>query len=113
MAKIPECDRCRFSAHSPYLVCSAHPTGPEGNSCADFVSGEVRQPLGGGYYTGDWIPQPFPVLRPDEQQALLDEHPLFTGRCPACEMPIRQADSSQRVWCCGLCGWQADSPVQH
>jgi hypothetical protein len=105
MAKIPDCDRCHLDAHSPYLVCSVHPTGPEGDSCADFEAVDVRQPIGGGYYDGDWIPQLFPVTQPKEQQALLDEHPLFTGRCPECEMPI-PADPPRHEWHCGHCGWR-------
>ena len=105
MAKIPDCDRCRFYAHSAYLVCSAHPNGPEDNNCADFEALEVRQPLGGGYYAGDWIPQPFPRLQPEEQQALLDEHPLFTGRCPNCEMPVREKEPPRVHWDCEHCGW--------
>ena len=108
MTEIPDCDRCRLYAHSPYLVCSIHPTGPENDTCTDFETMDVRQPLSGGYYAGDWIPQPFPTLQPEEQQALLDEHPLFTGRCPACETPI-PADRPRREWYCDHCGWQADS----
>lgn len=53
-----------------------------------MAKAEAQYPLDGGYYAGDWIPQPFPALQPEEQQALLDEHPLFTGRCPACETPF-------------------------
>ena len=54
---------------------------------------EVRfvQPIGGGYYAGKWIPQPFPALLTAEQLSLLDEHSQFTGRCPNCEMPITAA----------------------
>jgi hypothetical protein len=33
---------------------------------------DVRQPLGGGYYAGGWIPQPFPALQSEQQQALLE-----------------------------------------
>lgn len=109
MAKIPDCDLCRLYAHSAYLVCSVHPTGPEGNSCADFEAVAVRQLLRGGYYAGDWILQPFPALQPEQQRALLDEHPLFTGRCPACETPILQTDPPRREWSCGHCGWRFDT----
>lgn len=34
--KLPECDRCLFCAHEPFLVCAVHPFGPEGDSCLDF-----------------------------------------------------------------------------
>ena len=53
---------------------------------------EPRQLLAGGYYAGDWIPKPFPMLTDEERLALLDWHPMFTGRCPSCEMPMRQTN---------------------
>ena len=114
MAKLPECDHCQYCLNSPYLVCAVNPHGPEGLTCDDFLAipeaeaGLVRQPLGGGYYAGDWIPQPFPAMSVDEQLALLDWHPQFTGRCPACEMPITEAREGR--WCCSHCGWQEGEP---
>jgi hypothetical protein len=85
MAKIPECDSlgrlchlCQYFLNSPHLVCAVNPCGPEGSTCEDFraiaPSGTeaARQPLGGGYYAGDWIPQPFPTLTTAEQLSLLD-----------------------------------------
>jgi hypothetical protein len=112
MAKISECDRCQYFLNSPHLVCAVNPCGPEGLTCEDFraitPSGTepARQPLGGGYYVGNWIPQPFPVLTENEQLALLDWHPQFTGRCPECETPI--AESAKGQWCCGHCEWADD-----
>ena len=95
MQKLLACDRCQYFANSPYIVCSLHPCGPVDDVCEDFTGVEsavaVRQPLGGGYYTGDWIPQPFPALTAAEQIALTDEHPQFTSRCPHCEVPIAEA----------------------
>ena len=94
------------------MVCGVNPSGPKGSTCDDFValSEETavveREPLGGGYYLGDWIPQPFPVLTVDEQLALLDWHPQFTGRCPNCEMPISQPAGSH--WNCGHCDWESN-----
>ena len=88
MPKIPECHRCQYFGDSPYLVCGVNPCGPVHGTCDDFTAiaqadiEAERQPLGGGYYAGDWIPQPFPLLSADEQLALLDWHPQFTGRCP-------------------------------
>ena len=60
-------------------------------------------PLGGGYYAGDWIPQPFPEMAVEEKLALLDWHPQFKGRCPNCEMPI--AAQEDRRWDCAHCEW--------
>ena len=110
MPKIPDCDRCQYFANSPHIVCGIHPYGPTEEICEDFVAveedpeAEVRQPLGGGYYAGDWIPQPFPALTTAEQLSFLDEHPQFTGRCPNCEMPIAEAVEEQ--WMCDHCEWK-------
>lgn len=99
MSKISDCDslerlcrHCQYFLHSPYLICAVNPHGPEGPTCEDFEaiaqsdSKTVRQPLLGGYYAGDWIPQPFPTLTTAEQLALLDWHPQFTNRCPNYEI---------------------------
>jgi hypothetical protein len=40
---------------------------------------------------------------------LLDTYPLFTSRCPACEMPIHQTEPSRIHWDCGHCGWMDES----
>jgi hypothetical protein len=109
MPKISDCDHCQYYLHSPHLVCAVNPCGPLGLTCKDFnaitqADAEIaRQPLGGGYYLGDWIPQPFPEMTEAEKLALLDWHPLFTGRCPNCEMPIAESDEGQ--WKCGHCEW--------
>jgi hypothetical protein len=109
MPKIRDCDRCQYYLHSSYLVCAVNPCGPAGETCDDFNAtpradaAPERQPLGSGYYAGDWIPQPFPTLTEDEQLALLDWHPLFTGRCPNCERPIAEAVKGR--WQCGHCEW--------
>jgi hypothetical protein len=108
MAKISECDslgrlchRCQYFLNSPHLICAVNPCGPAGETCDDFEAiaqadtAPERQPLGGGYYAGDWIPQPFPTLTAAEQLALLDWHPQFTGRCPECEIPIAESEEGQ------------------
>ncbi len=41
--------------------------------------------------------------------ALLNWHPSFTGRCPNCEMPIRQTQPQQVYWDCEQCGWMDES----
>jgi len=115
MPKIPACDRCFYYLQSPYLICAVNPCGPVGKTCKDFsgiapsAAAPERQSLGGGYYAGDWIPQPFPALTTAEQLSLLDEHPQFTGRCPNCEMPI--AESAEGQWKCGHCEWAASAAI--
>lgn len=109
MPKVPDCDRCRFYVHSPYMVCGVNPCGPEGDTCPDFIAIELREPLESGYYGGDWIPQPSKRIPQEQQLALLDWHPLFMGRCPSCEVIILQTTPSQPHWDCCECGWMDDS----
>jgi hypothetical protein len=114
MPKISECDRCHYFLNSPYLVCGVNPSGPEGSTCEDFRAitpdgggtEAAKPPLGGGYYAGDWIPQPFPALTAAEELALLDWHPQFSGRYPNCEIPIEE--SSEGQWECEHCDWKDD-----
>jgi hypothetical protein len=62
MPKTPDCDRCQYFLHNLHLVCAVNPNGPAGETCDDFNesakagAAPERQPLGGGYYAGDWIP---------------------------------------------------------
>ena len=57
----------------------------------------------GGTYDGDRIPNSETHLTRAEQLKLLDWHPVFTGRCPNCELPIPA--KTETVWCCHSCGW--------
>lgn len=110
MPKISDCERCRFYAHTPYMVCGVNPCGPEGDECPDFEAvAPLGEPLEGGYYAGDWIPQLRTHITDEQRLALLDWHPLFTGRCPNCEIPIRQTTPPRVHWDCGACGWVDDS----
>lgn len=67
-AALSKCDRCRFHARSPYLVCAVHPEGPESDRCRDFepLSPE-QQALRGGYYAGDWLPMPLDHVFSEEE----------------------------------------------
>ncbi|HEY9663829.1 MAG TPA: hypothetical protein V6C65_35725 [Allocoleopsis sp.] len=115
MAKLPDCGRCSLYARNPHLVCAVHPTGVEGDRCPDFEldptleSEELWHPVGAAYYNGELILQPEPRLNLEQQLALLDWHPLFTGRCPQCEQPIACHDPVQVHWDCPQCGWRDDS----
>ena len=124
MAKLDCCDRCEFYAHSLYMVCGIYPCGVEGDSCADFrldtkaltVSddplawyGEQWHPAGASYYGGELVLEPVQGRSEDERLELLDSHPLFTGRCPGCEMPLRQTDPPRVHWDCEYCGWVDES----
>ena len=115
MPKIPECDRCLLYARNPYLVCAVHPTGPNDDTCPDFredfntASEELWEPEGASYYNGELILQPRQRWTPEQQLELLDTHPLFTGRCPQCELPFPKYETSPIHWDCSACGWMDDA----
>jgi hypothetical protein len=44
-----------------------------------------------------------------QQLELLDTHPLFTGRCPQCEMTYPKYEQPPVHWDCPECGWMDDS----
>lgn len=54
----PSCDRCRYYAHNPYLVCALHPSGPESRPCRDFEAAPADQPTSNQawYYPASWLP---------------------------------------------------------
>jgi hypothetical protein len=115
MPKIPECDRCLLYARNPHLVCAVHPTGPNTDTCPDFredpntASEELWEPEGASYYNGELILQPRQRWTPEQQLELLDTHPLFTGRCPRCEMTYPKYETPPVHWDCSECGWMDDS----
>ena len=118
--KLPECDRCLLYANNPFLVCAVHPSGPSGNSCLDFRSAccvqedpnaepeELWEPEGATYYNGEEIIQPPQRWTREEQLWLLDNHPMFTGKCPQCGTTMNRDYTSRVHWDCE-CGWKDDS----
>lgn len=66
------------------------------------AAGEAKEPT----YDGDLIPTPR-QLTPEQQAELLDTHPLFTGRCPNCEVTLLEPQLSSGRWECS-CGWSWD-----
>jgi hypothetical protein len=113
MPKILDCDRCLLYACDPHLVCAVHPAGIETDSCPDFDPDpnlepeELWQPVGASYYNGELVLQPR-QLSDEERLEMLDWHPLFTGRCPNCEMPI-SPEPVRRYYDCSKCGWLDNS----
>jgi len=92
-----------------------HPTGPNTDTCPDFQENpnaepdELWEPEGTSYYNGELILQPRQRWTPEQQLDLLDTHPLFTGRCPRCEMTYLQYETPPVHWDCSACGWVDDS----
>jgi len=127
MPKIPDCDRCQFYAHSCDLICAVHPFGIDSDSdaCLDFRPDpnaqveELWEPEGTRFVDGELViaRELFyydcysvnDYLTPQEKLELLDTHPMFTGRCPQCEMPYPQYDSLPVHWDCNQCGWVDDT----
>ncbi|MBD1889484.1 hypothetical protein [Coleofasciculus sp. FACHB-SPT9] len=124
MPKIPECDRCQLNPRIPSIVCAVHPTGPDSDRCLDFRPAaeppELWAPPGTRFvdnelvleqptYDGEPVPVPRQRFTPEEKLELLDYHPLFTGRCPHCEMPFDMNNLPPVHWDCAHCGWIDDS----
>ena len=115
MPKIPDCNHCQFFAHNPHLVCSIHPSGPSGNSCLDFREDpnaepeELWEPEGATYYNGELILQPPQRWTREQQLWLIDNHPLFTGKCPSCGYVFSRDHTSQIYFDCPECEWKDDS----
>lgn len=115
MPKLPECNYCQLYAHSSYLVCAIHPSGPSTPECLDFApvpslqAQELWEPEGASYYGGELILNRPSRWTPDEQLELLDTHPLFTGRCPECGWQFSQVATQLIHWDCPECGWKDDS----
>lgn len=114
MPKIDQCDRCGLYARTPYLVCAIHPTGVSGNSCLDFRLDpdaeieELWEPEGASYYNDELILHK-PRLTREQQWWLLDNHPLFTGRCPQCDRQFDFNNPPAVHWDCPECGWIDDA----
>jgi|GEM_PF-2116667 len=64
-------------------------------------------PPGTAYYNGELILLPPQRLIPQQQLEALDWHPVFTGRCPNCELPM-SLPSTLGQWHCER-GWQLES----
>ncbi|MEW5858118.1 MAG: hypothetical protein AB1861_12155 [Cyanobacteriota bacterium] len=112
MPKITEYDRCQLNPHNPFIVCALHLTGPDSDHCLDFrptaeleevwapeetrfVHGDLllEQPT----YDGEPVPMPRQRFTVEEKLELLDYHPMFTSRCPCCEMPFKMKNLPQYI----------------
>lgn len=66
------------------------------------------EPEGASYYAGELILQPQQRWTQEEQLALLDTHPMFTGKCPACSQQFPKYEKPPIHWDCP-CGWIDDT----
>lgn len=108
-----QCDRCLYNTRNPHLPCAVHPHRIEAQ-CPDFEmdaslpGGEWWEPEGAAYYGGELVIAPEQRWTMQQKLELLDWHPMFTGRCPNCEMPLLQMAPVLVHWDC-QCGWRDDS----
>ena len=124
--KIPDCNRCLLYSHNPHLVCAVHPSGPSGNTCLDFREDpsaepeELWEPEGAryiddelvierSYYNGEEIIQPPQRWTREQKLWLLDNHPMFTGKCPACAYVFGRDYTFRIHFDCPECEWKDDS----
>lgn len=129
-SRLPECNVCWFNPGSPYLCCSVHPVGVQADRCPDFQEneraieqheqflaldwvtddgvGEQWEPEGASYYGNELVITPEQRWTRAQKEALLDWHPMFTGRCPKCEVPLLRLEQPRVYWDCS-CGWKDDS----
>lgn len=102
-------------SRNPHLVCTVHPDGVSGIDCMDFrldpqlVPEESWEPDGASYYNGELVISLEQRLTLRQKIELLDWHPLFTGRCPKCEIPFPKDYLPAVHWDCPNCGWKDDS----
>lgn len=69
---------------------------------------ELWEPEGASYYAGELILQPQKRWTQKEQLELLDTHPMFTGKCPACNQQFPEYEKPSIHWDCP-CGWIDDT----
>ena len=106
MAKIDQCDRCKFYWHNPHLICALHPSGVT-KDCADYQPDPIYEdqeqwcPVGYTYYNGELIKLPEHKPSQVEQLWLLENHPCFTGQCSRCGYSF---PAHSRNWDCPECG---------
>ena len=109
-----QCDRCIFNTRNPHLPCAVHPYKIMNDQCPDFEldtslpAGEWCEPEGASYYAGELVIEPTQRWMREQKLALLDWHPMFTGRCPDCERSLMQTHPARVYWDC-QCGWRDDS----
>lgn len=70
---------------------------------------ELWEPEGATYYVGELILQPQQRWTRDEQLALLETYPMFTGKCPECGYNFLRDNPPQVHWDCPSCTWKDDS----
>ena len=101
-----QCDRCTFNTRNPHLPCAVHPYKIVDARCPDFEADpslpamEVWEPEGASYCAGELVIEPIQRWTREQKIALLDWHPMFTGRCRDCELSLMQTHPARVHWDC-------------
>ncbi|MEG3440037.1 hypothetical protein V0288_23110 [Pannus brasiliensis CCIBt3594] len=120
MSKIPDCDRCLLFSQQLYYVCAVHPEGVEGDECPDFrpdpeIDEEEEEkpwsPAGHFWYGDNLLPDRLWRPSKEEQEKIIETHPLFTGLCPNCSHVFSTNPPTGAPWHCPACDWREDSPI--
>lgn len=112
---LSQCDRCLYNTRNPYLPCTVHPIRITDDQCSDFKldatlpADEWWEPEGASYYGDELVINPVQRWTREQQIALLDYHPMFTGRCPNCERTMLHTHPALVHWDCEHCEWKDDS----
>jgi hypothetical protein len=107
-----QCDRCLYNTRNPHLPCAVHPYKIVDARCPDFdldtslPAVELWEPEGASYYAGELVIEPIQRWPREQKLALLDWHPMFTGRCPNCERSLVQTHPERVHWDCQECEWR-------
>jgi hypothetical protein len=119
MPKNLECNFCLFYRRNSHETCVVHPHGPKGNSCIDFrLSAPSKQHRVDcseelwpeeGSYDKELVIEPKSRWTNEQILDILDNHPLFTGRCPNCDFPYPPGKRVAACWDCPACGWIDDT----
>ena len=80
-----------------------HPIG------ARFIGEELAIERSGSFYNGEEIVQQGQRWSREEMLEMLDTHPIFTGRCPNCEMPLALYERPPVHYDCPYCNWKDDT----
>jgi hypothetical protein len=111
MAKIDQCERCRFYLNNPHLFCAVRPNGFETDTCLDYrlnpdyIFLQQWNPDGHVYYNDGLSKLPEDKPDPERQLWLLNNHPAFTGGCTNCGYEYPRKPLS---WDCPQCGTEYD-----
>ena len=102
MAEFPEYNSHPLQTDRESLIWSARDSCLENRRNPNPEKLEFEE--GTSYYDGQLIRRPRGRWTREEKLWLLDNHPMFTGRCPACDYQWARDDYPTVEWQCPACG---------